>query len=278
MAPHNDAPSPSGSFTQTSNFNSSSFRPIPSSGLRISSSNTNSIYSESPINDTQYSSSYSSSSLDMEDQTHRPLVPGIYVPTVCFFDPVTEDLDTATIASHAVRLAEAGVNGLTTQGSNGEAVSFIAFVILHPFIISFRAIYPPQSSKYTSRNIRNISTNSLAGPPHALRTPNRNLHHSHRPQQRRLSTPPHHRRLRRPIRARNHPTMPRSPLLGRRLRANPAPSLLRTAPAPRHGQRDILLHHRRRRLPHPTRDIQLPRRRLRHGSQLRCDHQALATP
>ena len=52
----------------------------------------------------------------------RPLVPGVYVPTVCFFDPVTEDLDTATIASHAVRLAKAGVAGLATQGSNGEAV------------------------------------------------------------------------------------------------------------------------------------------------------------
>lgn len=52
----------------------------------------------------------------------RPLKPGVYVPTVCFFDPDTEDLDTATIARHAVRLAEAGVTGLATQGSNGEAV------------------------------------------------------------------------------------------------------------------------------------------------------------
>jgi 4-hydroxy-2-oxoglutarate aldolase len=120
MSPHNDAPSPSGSFTQ--GFNTMSFRPTASSGLRISSSNTNSIYSESPLNEAQYSSSYSSTSIDMEDHVNRPLVPGVYVPTVCFFDPVTEDLDTATIASHAVRLAEAGVNGLTTQGSNGEAV------------------------------------------------------------------------------------------------------------------------------------------------------------
>lgn len=52
----------------------------------------------------------------------RPLIPGIYVPTVCFFDSVTEDLDTVTIASHAVKLAKAGVTGLATQGSNGEAV------------------------------------------------------------------------------------------------------------------------------------------------------------
>jgi 4-hydroxy-2-oxoglutarate aldolase len=118
MSPHNDAPSPSGSFTQGFNM---SFRPVAGSGLRNSSSNTNSIYSESPLNES-YSSSYSSTSLDTEDHISRPLIPGVYVPTVCFFDPVTEDLDTATIATHAVRLAEAGVTGLTTQGSNGEAV------------------------------------------------------------------------------------------------------------------------------------------------------------
>lgn len=118
MAPHNDAPSPAGSFTQSFNM---AFRAVPGSGLR-NSSNSNSIYSESRLNDSQYSSSYSSTSLEIEDNMHRPLVPGVYVPTVCFFDPVTEDLDTATIATHAVRLAKAGVTGLTTQGSNGEAV------------------------------------------------------------------------------------------------------------------------------------------------------------
>jgi 4-hydroxy-2-oxoglutarate aldolase len=52
----------------------------------------------------------------------RPLLPGVYVPTVCFFDPDTEDVDTDRIAQHAVRLAQAGVTGLATQGSNGEAV------------------------------------------------------------------------------------------------------------------------------------------------------------
>ncbi|KAG7131049.1 4-hydroxy-2-oxoglutarate aldolase like protein [Verticillium longisporum] len=41
---------------------------------------------------------------------------------MCFFEPETEDLDTDTIAHHAVRLARAGVTGLATQGSNGEAV------------------------------------------------------------------------------------------------------------------------------------------------------------
>jgi 4-hydroxy-2-oxoglutarate aldolase len=119
MSPHNDAPSPSGSFT--SGFHNMSFRPAASSGLR-NSRNTNSIYSETASNDSQYSSSYSSTSLDTEDHVLRPLVPGVYVPTVCFFDPVTEDLDTATIGSHAVRLAKSGVAGIATQGSNGEAV------------------------------------------------------------------------------------------------------------------------------------------------------------
>ncbi|KAI0505521.1 mitochondrial putative 4-hydroxy-2-oxoglutarate aldolase [Xylaria bambusicola] len=52
----------------------------------------------------------------------RSLVPGVYVPTLCFFDPKTEDIDTDSIASHAVRLAQAGVTGIATQGSNGEAV------------------------------------------------------------------------------------------------------------------------------------------------------------
>ncbi|KZF26085.1 dihydrodipicolinate synthetase [Xylona heveae TC161] len=47
---------------------------------------------------------------------------GAYVPTVVFFDPVTEDLDIPVISQHAVRLARAGVAGITTQGSNGEAV------------------------------------------------------------------------------------------------------------------------------------------------------------
>ncbi|KAH8662909.1 mitochondrial putative 4-hydroxy-2-oxoglutarate aldolase [Tricladium varicosporioides] len=120
MSPHNDAPSPAGSFTQS--FHSLSFRPMASSTLRVASSNANSIYSDSVLNESQYSSSYSSTSMDPEDHASRPLTQGVYVPTVCFFDPVTEDLDTATIASHAVRLAKAGVTGLTTQGSNGEAV------------------------------------------------------------------------------------------------------------------------------------------------------------
>ncbi|KAI9882812.1 MAG: hypothetical protein M1823_005438 [Watsoniomyces obsoletus] len=63
-----------------------------------------------------------SSTSSLDESTHRPLIPGVYVPTFAFFDDKTEDLDLATTAQHAVRLARAGVAGLATQGSNGEAV------------------------------------------------------------------------------------------------------------------------------------------------------------
>ncbi len=111
MSPHNDAPSPAGSFT--AGFNRNPYRPS-ASGLRIG--NLTPGESQSPL-----SSSYDSNSLESFHMT-RSLVPGVYVPTMCFFDEVTEDVDTATIARHAVRLARAGVTGLATQGSNGEAV------------------------------------------------------------------------------------------------------------------------------------------------------------
>lgn len=51
-----------------------------------------------------------------------PLRHGIYAPTMTFFSPETEDLDLPTIRRHAVRLAKAGLVGLVTMGSNGEAV------------------------------------------------------------------------------------------------------------------------------------------------------------
>lgn len=66
--------------------------------------------------------SCATSATSLDEVVHRPLVPGIYVPTLAFFDRDTEDLDLETTAAHARRLAEAGVAGLTTQGSNGEAV------------------------------------------------------------------------------------------------------------------------------------------------------------
>jgi len=54
--------------------------------------------------------------------TRRPLIPGVWAPTMTFFDPETENLDITSIKRHAVRLAKAGLVGLVTMGSNGEAV------------------------------------------------------------------------------------------------------------------------------------------------------------
>jgi L-threo-3-deoxy-hexylosonate aldolase len=51
-----------------------------------------------------------------------PLRPGAYAPTMTFFNPDTEELDAPTIRNHSVRLAKAGLVGLVTMGSNGEAV------------------------------------------------------------------------------------------------------------------------------------------------------------
>ena len=65
--------------------------------------------------------SASVSSLDDTPIMGKPLRPGVYVPTLAFFR-ANEDLDLETISKHAVRLAKAGVAGITTQGSNGEAV------------------------------------------------------------------------------------------------------------------------------------------------------------
>lgn len=53
--------------------------------------------------------------------TRRPLPPGIYAPTMTFFNPETEDLDIPVIKKHAERLIRAGLVGLVTMGSNGEA-------------------------------------------------------------------------------------------------------------------------------------------------------------
>jgi L-threo-3-deoxy-hexylosonate aldolase len=39
-----------------------------------------------------------------------------------FFDPGTEDLDIPSFKKHIIRLAEAGLAGIVTMGSNGEAV------------------------------------------------------------------------------------------------------------------------------------------------------------
>jgi len=78
---------------------------------------------QSPPYHSIYNDGFETSSVESHDLAiRRSLLPGIHVPTPAFFDPITEDLDLKTIREHAVRLAEAGVQGLTTQGSNGEAV------------------------------------------------------------------------------------------------------------------------------------------------------------
>ncbi|KAM0201111.1 hypothetical protein ACHAPA_002282 [Fusarium lateritium] len=113
MPPHNDAPSPAGSFSNHLYDNSqwsSSDENRNFTSISNTSSPTTSASAEDCLVDVQL------------QHVARPLTRGVYVPTMCFFDPDTEDVDTAAIAAHAVRLAQAGVTGLATQGSNGEAV------------------------------------------------------------------------------------------------------------------------------------------------------------
>ncbi|KAM5355528.1 hypothetical protein ACJ41O_002174 [Fusarium nematophilum] len=55
------------------------------------------------------------------DATAYPLKDGIYVPTVAFFTP-DNSIDLETTKAHATRLANSGIAGLVTHGSNGEAV------------------------------------------------------------------------------------------------------------------------------------------------------------
>lgn len=116
MAPHLDAPSPAGSYT--ARFNRGPIHPSTSSTLRVPGSLTPTDTDSA----SSLSSSFENSTLDNDWHINRHLVPGVYVPTMCFFDEKTEDVDTATIANHAVRLARTGVTGIATQGSNGEAV------------------------------------------------------------------------------------------------------------------------------------------------------------
>lgn len=63
-----------------------------------------------------------STNLSASPSSRRPLLPGIYAPTLTFFDSETEELDLPTIERHTVRLARAGLKGLVSMGSNGEAV------------------------------------------------------------------------------------------------------------------------------------------------------------
>ncbi|KAI0022886.1 dihydrodipicolinate synthetase [Xylariomycetidae sp. FL0641] len=121
MAPHLDTSSPVASVVDACDNTASH----PASGL----SSTSTVTPPGPADLQDQlgpSSHHGSSTQESGARAPRPLEPGVYVPTVCFFDPDTEDLDTATIARHAVWLARAGVQGLATQGSNGEAVHLSA--------------------------------------------------------------------------------------------------------------------------------------------------------
>lgn len=66
-----------------------------------------------------------SSQVGSSSSNHRldRLKRGIYVPTVAFFKPDThQQVDVAATAQHVQMLARAGVTGIVTHGSNGEAV------------------------------------------------------------------------------------------------------------------------------------------------------------
>ncbi|KAL7622247.1 hypothetical protein AAE478_007751 [Parahypoxylon ruwenzoriense] len=115
MAPHLDVPSPAGSFTTS--FNRTPLRSIISPELEADCLAPTLVESHSSPN-----SSIDNDSVEEDFHMARPLIPGVYVPTMCFFDQETEDVDVNAIAHHAVRLAKAGVAGIATQGSNGEAV------------------------------------------------------------------------------------------------------------------------------------------------------------
>ena len=70
---------------------------------------------------TQPSSNGSTANSSAAPASRRPLLPGIYAPTLTFFTD-TEELDLPTIERHTIRLARAGLKGLVTMGSNGEAI------------------------------------------------------------------------------------------------------------------------------------------------------------
>ncbi|CAD6574615.1 MAG: hypothetical protein ASARMPREDX12_006179 [Alectoria sarmentosa] len=112
MSSHKNA-SPASSYHQDDN-------PISSVSLvALPAKPADSVSSGSSYNPSPRSASVSS--LDDTPTMSKPLRPGVYVPTVAFFKG-NEDLDHDTIGRHAVRLAKAGVAGIATQGSNGEAV------------------------------------------------------------------------------------------------------------------------------------------------------------
>ncbi|KAF2096636.1 dihydrodipicolinate synthetase [Rhizodiscina lignyota] len=93
---------------------------VPSTASSFNSSSSNEALKGGAVQ-TQMATYFSSITPANGANIKRQLLPGIYVPTVAFFQ-ANEDVDLETTARHAVRLAEAGVTGITVQGSNGEAV------------------------------------------------------------------------------------------------------------------------------------------------------------
>jgi dihydrodipicolinate synthase/N-acetylneuraminate lyase len=78
----------------------------------------NTIYSQPHLNEN-----YTAASVNTSERRPQPILrPGVYVPALTFFDKTTEELDLEVITRHAVRMAKAGVVGIVTQGTNGEAV------------------------------------------------------------------------------------------------------------------------------------------------------------
>lgn len=51
----------------------------------------------------------------------QQLRPGVYAATLTFFDGETQSLDLQTLGNHVLRLANSGLSGIITLGSNGEA-------------------------------------------------------------------------------------------------------------------------------------------------------------
>lgn len=72
-----------------------------------------------PISTTNLSHDVSQSN----SRRQARLQPGIYVPTVAFFkSDEHQQVDVDATARHVQMLARAGVTGIVTHGSNGEAV------------------------------------------------------------------------------------------------------------------------------------------------------------
>ncbi|KAF1816676.1 aldolase [Eremomyces bilateralis CBS 781.70] len=76
---------------------------------------------DGPLLNGNHSISATNGSFHPPSGSRNPLRPGIYCPVLTFFD-ADDNLDLQAIGAHSVRLAQAGLVGIVTMGSNGEAV------------------------------------------------------------------------------------------------------------------------------------------------------------